>query len=113
MARPLLVERKIALCYIRLSVTKDASDLTSPERQRSNIEAACKKYGWSPEWYEDAKGHKSATKEENRPACLTQMLSLFGDLLVALEITLKFINNPFLVIYSFLFLSFYLSKLGT
>jgi len=37
MARPILVERKNALCYIRLSVTKDASDLTSPERQRSNI----------------------------------------------------------------------------
>jgi DNA invertase Pin-like site-specific DNA recombinase len=53
---------------IRLSVTKDASDLTSPERQRANIEAACQKYGWTPEWYEDAKGHMSATKEENRPA---------------------------------------------
>ncbi|MBK9745758.1 MAG: recombinase family protein [Chloroflexi bacterium] len=68
MARPNVVERKIALCYIRLSVTKDASDLTSPERQRANIDAACRKYGWIPEWYEDAKGHKSATKEENRPA---------------------------------------------
>jgi DNA invertase Pin-like site-specific DNA recombinase len=64
------IERNVALCYVRLSVTKDASDLTSPERQRANIQAACEKHGWTPEWYEDAKGHKSATKEENRPAWL-------------------------------------------
>ncbi len=63
-------ERKVALCYIRLSQTRNASDLTSPERQRANIELACQKYGWIPEWYEDAKGHKSATKEHNRPAWL-------------------------------------------
>jgi DNA invertase Pin-like site-specific DNA recombinase len=62
------LEHKVALCYVRLSVTKDASDLTSPERQRANIQIACDKYGWTPEWYEDAKGHRSATKEENRPA---------------------------------------------
>lgn len=60
-------KRTVALCYIRLSVTKNASDLTSPERQRANIQAACDRNGWIPEWYEDAKGHKSATKEENRP----------------------------------------------
>src|SRR5258706_12080642 len=64
------IERNVALCYVRLSVTKDASDLTSPERQRASIQAACEKHGWTPEWYEDAKGHKSATKEENRPAWL-------------------------------------------
>lgn len=64
------IQGKVALCYIRLSVTKDASDLTSPERQRANLQAACDKHGWTPEWYEDAKGHKSATKEENRPAWL-------------------------------------------
>lgn len=68
MSKQALSERKVALCYIRLSVTKETSDLTSPERQRANIEAACRKYDWTPEWYEDAKGHKSATKEENRPA---------------------------------------------
>lgn len=60
----------VALCYTRLSVTKDASDLTSPARQRANLQAACDKYGWTPEWYEDAHGHKSATREENRPAWL-------------------------------------------
>jgi DNA invertase Pin-like site-specific DNA recombinase len=64
------IQRKVALCYIRLSMTKDASDLTSPQRQRANIQAACDKHGWIPEWYEDAKGHKSATKEDNRPAWL-------------------------------------------
>ncbi len=68
MSKQTLIDRKVALCYIRLSVTKEASDLTSPQRQRAHIEAACRKYGWIPEWYEDAKGHKSATKEENRPA---------------------------------------------
>ncbi len=70
MSRKLPGERQIALCYIRLSWTKNASDLISPERQRANIEIACQKYGWTPEWYEDAKGHKSATKEQNRPAWL-------------------------------------------
>jgi DNA invertase Pin-like site-specific DNA recombinase len=64
------IDRTVALCYIRLSVTKDASDLTSPERQRANIQAACDKYGWTPEWYQDTSGHKSATKEDNRPAWL-------------------------------------------
>ena len=70
MPRKAPVERRIALCYVRLSFTKDASDLTSPERQRANIQVACDRNGWVPEWYEDAKGHKSATKEENRPAWL-------------------------------------------
>lgn len=64
------IERKVALCYVRLSWTRNKSDLTSPERQRAIIEAACQKNGWTPEWYEDAKGHKSATKEDNRPKWL-------------------------------------------
>lgn len=64
------VERRVALCYIRLSQTKDESDLKSPARQRANLEAACLKYGWIPEWYEDADKHKSGTKEDNRPEWL-------------------------------------------
>lgn len=64
------VSRTVALCYVRLSVTKDASDLTSPERQEANIRAACDKHGWTPEWYRDIVGHKSATKEANRPKWL-------------------------------------------
>ena len=63
-------EKRTALCYVRLSVTKDRSDLTSPERQRANIQRACDQYGWTPEWYEDTVGHKSATKEANRPQWL-------------------------------------------
>ncbi len=56
------VERKLALCYVRLSWTRNKSDLTSPERQRAIIEAVCQKNGWIPEWYEDAKGHKTAPR---------------------------------------------------
>ncbi|MBN8595531.1 MAG: recombinase family protein, partial [Anaerolineae bacterium] len=60
--------RTVALCYVRLSFTKDANDLTSPERQKANLLRACEKHGWTPEWYEDVQGHKSATREHNRPA---------------------------------------------
>src|SRR5690606_6032633 len=50
--------------------TKDEADLKSPARQRANLEAACEKYGWIPEWYQDADKHKSGTKEDNRPQWL-------------------------------------------
>ncbi|MBZ0282518.1 MAG: recombinase family protein [Anaerolineae bacterium] len=80
------VERTVALCYVRLSMTKDASDLTSPERQRANILRACEKYGWTPEWYEDAKGHKSATKEENRPAWVALKTRLTDPDVVAIVV---------------------------
>jgi DNA invertase Pin-like site-specific DNA recombinase len=62
------IVRNVALCYVRQSVTRNIDDRTSPERQRANIQAACDRYGWVAQWYEDASGHKSATKEENRPA---------------------------------------------
>lgn len=62
--------RTVALCYVRLSMTRDVSDLDSPERQRANIQAECDRRGWIPEWYEDAEGHKSGTQEENRPGWL-------------------------------------------
>ncbi len=64
------VQRTIALCYVRLSLTRDETDLDSPERQRANIQAACDKHGWTPEWYEDTEGHRSGTKEKNRPGWL-------------------------------------------
>ncbi|GAB5491437.1 MAG: hypothetical protein Phog2KO_16520 [Phototrophicaceae bacterium] len=63
-------ERKIALCYIRLSFTRDESDQNSVNRQRANIQAVCDTKGWIPEWYEDAEGHKSGRSEKNRPAWL-------------------------------------------
>jgi len=62
--------RNVALCYIRQSFTRDSNDLASPDRQRANIQAECERQGWIPEWYEDADGHKSGTKEANRPGWL-------------------------------------------
>jgi DNA invertase Pin-like site-specific DNA recombinase len=63
-------QRNTALCYVRLSLTRDESDLDSPERQRANILSVCQKHGWTPEWYEDTEGHRSGTKEKNRPGWL-------------------------------------------
>lgn len=65
------IPRKIALCYIRLSYTKNESDRLSPERQRGNIQAICDRNDWIPEWYEDADGHKSGRKVKNRPGWLS------------------------------------------
>ncbi len=63
-------ERTVALCYVRQSYTRDENDKDSPERQRANIERVCRENGWSPEWYEDVDGHKSARQVKNRPAWL-------------------------------------------
>lgn len=60
----------IALCYVRQSFTRDEDDKNSPERQRANIERVCAENGWTPEWYEDAEGHKSGRKVKNRPGWL-------------------------------------------
>jgi len=68
--KPVSVERKTALCYVRQSFTRDENDKDSPERQRANIERACLENGWTPEWYEDAEGHKSARTVKNRPGWL-------------------------------------------
>ncbi len=57
----------IALCYVRLSYTRDQSDSNSPERQRANIATVCERNGWTPKWFEDAQGHMSG-RTENRPA---------------------------------------------
>ncbi|MCC6973582.1 MAG: recombinase family protein [Anaerolineae bacterium] len=72
------VSRTVALCYVRLSLSRDESDLDSPERQRANISAACEKHGWTPEWYEDTDGHRSGTNEKNRPGWLALKARL-GD----------------------------------
>ncbi|NLF79494.1 MAG: recombinase family protein, partial [Chloroflexi bacterium] len=61
------VPRKIALCYVRLSYTRDENDRQSPERQRANIQRICEREGWIPEWYEDAQGHRSGRTVKNRP----------------------------------------------
>jgi DNA invertase Pin-like site-specific DNA recombinase len=76
--RPTPPQRVTALCYVRLSVTRDESDLNSPERQRANIQAECDRHGWTPEWYEDVEGHKSGTQEDNRPGWLA-LKNRLGD----------------------------------
>ncbi|MHB8624755.1 MAG: recombinase family protein [Aggregatilineales bacterium] len=76
--RPTPPQRVTALCYVRLSVTRDESDLNSPERQRANIQAECDRRGWTPEWYEDVEGHKSGTQEDNRPGWLA-LKNRLGD----------------------------------
>jgi DNA invertase Pin-like site-specific DNA recombinase len=71
---------RIALCYIRLSSSKQTESATaegsrntpvfiedSPDRQRANIEAECAKRGWIPEWHTDVHGHRSGREENNRP----------------------------------------------
>lgn len=68
--RRLSVPRIIALCYVRQSYTRDASDMNSPERQRANIQAACDRNDWIAEWYEDAEGHKSGRTVKKRPGWL-------------------------------------------
>lgn len=64
------IERNIALCYVRLSFTRDGDDKNSPERQRANIERVCEEHGWTPEFYEDTEGHKSGRSIKNRPGWL-------------------------------------------
>ncbi|WP_119072048.1 recombinase family protein [Aggregatilinea lenta] len=77
-------KRQVALCYVRLSYTRDDEDKNSPERQRANIEAFLKRKGWIGEWYEDVGGHKSARKEVNRPEWLRLKARLADPDVVAL-----------------------------
>ncbi len=76
------VQPTVALCYIRLSYTRDADDSNSPARQRDNIQRFCTRQGWTPEWYEDVGGHKSGQYEDNRPGWL-ELKSRLGDVDVA------------------------------
>lgn len=64
------IEPRIALCYVRQSVTRDADDKNSPDRQKANIKQVCEKHDWVPEWYEDTDGHKSGRHIKNRPGWL-------------------------------------------
>ncbi len=71
-------QARVALCYVRQSYTRDENDLNSPERQRANIQLVCDKYGWIPEWYDDAEGHRSGRDIKNRPGWLA-LSKRFGD----------------------------------
>ena len=104
---PVPNDRRIALCYVRVSsaptISKESVQkekrlarrnktkstkkthridlsemLDSPERQRANIIAACEKRGWVPEFYEDTEGHRSGTTEKNRPKWLA-LKNRIGD----------------------------------
>ncbi len=77
-------ERKVALCYVRQSYTRDDEDINSPERQKANIRALVDHKGWVAEWYEDVGGHKSARKEANRPEWLALKARLADPDVVAL-----------------------------
>jgi DNA invertase Pin-like site-specific DNA recombinase len=72
------IEKRIALCYVRQSVTRDGDDNNSPERQRANIQAMCEQHDWIPEWYEDVDGHRSGRNIKNRPGWLA-LIQRIGD----------------------------------
>ena len=77
-------ERIVALCYIRQSRTQNEEDTDSPERQRANIQSVCDRFGWKPEWYVDAEGHKSGRDIKNRHAWLALSARLGDPDVVAL-----------------------------
>lgn len=81
---PQPTQRKVALCYIRKSWTRDDNDQISPERQRAHIESVCTANEWVPEWYEDTDGHKSGMHEKNRPGWLALKTRLNDPDVVAL-----------------------------
>lgn len=58
---------RIALCYIRLSYTREGDETQSPERQRANILRKCQEEQLTPIWFEDVEGHKSGRDVKNRP----------------------------------------------
>ena len=60
-------ERKVALCYIRLSHNPNGEESASPEVQRDNCARKCAEHDWIPEWYSDDKGSHSGRFVTNRP----------------------------------------------
>lgn len=64
---PQLRSERIALCYVRLSWTREGDDTQSPDRQRANILKKCQEEGLTPVWFEDVDGHKSGREVKNRP----------------------------------------------
>lgn len=61
-----MIKKQVALGYIRLSQTRDKSDLNSVERQKANIKKVCDANNWTLELYEDADKHKSGTSVKER-----------------------------------------------
>ena len=61
------MQRNVALAYVRKSLVRTASDEISPAKQHQALEHLCAMHGWTPEWYEDAEGHRSGRSEKGRP----------------------------------------------
>lgn len=82
-------ERKIALCYVRKSFTKNKKDVLSPERQRKYIESTLKEHpDWEPLWFEDVEGHRSGRTEQGRPDFLKMLDEiLLNPYIVAIIVT--------------------------
>ncbi len=73
----------IALCYVRLSWTREGDDSQSPDRQRANILRKCQAEGWTPMWFEDVDGHKSGREVKNRPGWQALTAHLYHPQVVA------------------------------
>ena len=59
---------QFALCYIRQSITRNKSDMLSPDRQREYINTYLAQHPeLTPIWFEDAKGHRSGRSVKGRP----------------------------------------------
>lgn len=71
--------RNVALCYVRKSMVRTATDAVSPERQRANCLAEAERRGYRAEFYEDAEGHKSGRSEKGRPGWLSLKTQLERD----------------------------------
>jgi len=66
------------LCYIRVSVeSRQEEQSDSPERQRGNIQRYCNELGFTPEWYEDIRGHSSGLNSNRKS--YREMLARIGD----------------------------------
>ncbi len=58
-------EKKVILCYRRLSMVKEAMDLVSPDRQKVVVNSMVTvMHDYIPEWYEDIEGHSSGRTGE-------------------------------------------------
>lgn len=73
-----------ALCYERLSYSKNGADEISPKRQREHNLRVCKANDWKPEIYGDTEGHKSGRFVKNRPGWQALEERLAGSDVVAL-----------------------------
>lgn len=77
-------KRIIALCYLRKSIVRNGTDYAAIDTQRAAVVAECQWRGWTPEWYEDADGHRSGRHEHTRPQWLRLKQRVASDDVVAI-----------------------------